>query len=204
MLKINKYQLAEYRDALHQHGPSQYCIPEKITKYRLNQTTGQYVAQKQYHGRLECGNQLHHALYNIKNWQSMLGVKKDPHYTKQMSSHRIKQGHGPAGNYTAEHMVNDPGFYPKVGQTWRKRFHSLNTWADGSPVPKYQEPYWCTLHAIEKSTDWIREYFDWLNEEESLKTLLLPIVEQLDPSIIEFDDDAQKNVIQRQAIYDTV
>lgn len=197
MLKINKFQLGQYAQTLHKHGHTQYCVPEKITRYRMDPNKGQYVAVKEYHGRIECGQMIHKYLGFLKDYQKTLGHVGSSYYTKEMSQHPIKQGHG-VGNYTAKHMVEDFNFNP-YSKNWLKRPTSWapDTWAVGSPIPKYGEPYWATTHALEKMHDWIFEYLNWIDADNfySIDDKLDAHLD-LDNAIIKFDDNAQINSIQ--------
>ena len=199
MLKINKYQLGQFAQTLHKHGHTQYCVPEKVTRYRMDPTKGEYIAVKEYHGRADCGHMIHKYLGNLKDYQKTLGQASSQYYNKQMSQHPIKMGHG-VGNYTAEHMVNDRYFNPSTNY-WKKRPNSWaqGTWATGSPIPKYDEPYWVTVHALEKMHDWIIEYLNWI-DGDNFYTIddKLDAHLDLDHALIKFDDDAQINSIHEE------
>ena len=199
MLKINKFQLGQYAQTLHNHGHTQYCVPEKITRYRMDPTQGQYVAVKEYHGRMDCGLMLHKAMGILKDYQKTLHQAKSSYYHKEMMQHPIKQGHG-VGNYTAQHMVEDEYFNP-YSRYWTKRPTSWaqGTWAVGSPTPKFQEPYWVTVHALEKMHDWIFEYLNWIDADNfySIDDKLDAHLD-LDNAIVKFDDDAQTNSIEQE------
>jgi hypothetical protein len=196
MLKIDQFQIGQYAQPLHKHGHTQYCVPEKVTRYKMDPTKGQYVAVKEYHGRMDCGLMIHKYLGFLKDYQKTLGQVGSIYYTKQMSQHPIKMGHG-VGNYTAHHMVTDKQFnpYPNLHQK-RPNTWAQGTWAIGSPIPKYQEPYWATTHALEKMHSWIFEYLNWIDAdpcytiEDKIDAHL-----DLDHAIIKFDVNAQTNSI---------
>jgi hypothetical protein len=204
MLKIENYQLGEYREALHPQGPTQYCMPEKITVHRLNDLnrldtiTGKYTVEKTIYGRHDCGFVIHKALNVLKDWQTRLKIDHQKYgceyWTRELENHPIKSGHG-VGNYTAKHMMEDKGFYPQ--SYWTTRKQDPDMWAVGSPLPKYMEPYWVTIHALEKMNSWIREYCHWIynNSDYDMKTKT-HIREHLDRALIEIG--TQTNTITYQ------
>lgn len=201
MLEIQKYQLGEYRKALHpQQGPTQYCMPEKITINRLDPITGKYTVKKTVTGRHDCGYELHKALNVLKDWQTRLKIDHQKYgceyWTRELENHPIKSGHG-VGNYTAKHMMEDKGFYPQSPYYWTQRKQDPNIWAVGSPLPNYMEPYWVTVHALEKMNSWIRQYCHWIYNDVAydIKTKTY-IREHLDRALINIG--TQTNTIIRQ------
>ena len=198
MIHIEEYQLGEYRKALHkQQGPTQYCVPEKLTINTLDPYTGKYKVKKTVHGIPHCGNYIHKAINHLKNYQTSLNIAKSVYYTKELSQHPIKRGHG-VGNYTAKHMMNDVGFYPQSPYIWTVRKQDPDKWAVGSPIPKYQEPYWATTHALEKMHSWIKEYCHWIYNDPSYDDKLkMQIRLDLDKALIELG--TQTNTITHQS-----
>jgi hypothetical protein len=194
MIQIQQYQLGEYREALHKHGATQYCVPEKLTINTLDPYTGKYKVKKTITGRQDCGYVIHKALMLLKDYQTQLKISKSVYYTQELSQHPIKRGHG-VGNYTAQHMMDDVGFYPP--NYWTVRKQNPDKWAQGSPIPKYMEPYWATEHALEKTHSWIKEYCHWIYNDPSYDDKLkLQIREHLDKALIELG--TQTNTITHQ------
>ena len=194
MIQIQEYQLGEYREALHKHGATQYCVPEKLTINTLDPYTGKYKVKKTVNGRQDCGYVIHKAISHLKDYQTQLKIGKSVYYTQELSQHPIKRGHG-VGNYTAQHMMDDVGFYPP--NYWTVRKQNPDKWAVGSPIPKYMEPYWATAHALEKMHSWIKEYRHWIFNDPSYDAKLkMQISEHLDKALINLG--TQTNTITHQ------
>tara|TARA_Y100000590_G_scaffold441907_1_gene569315 strand:- start:355 stop:939 length:585 start_codon:yes stop_codon:yes gene_type:complete len=165
MYKIEKYEIATYKKALYGQTPTKYLVPLKIVHYKFDETIGDYVKDKTYEGRTECGNILHEVRHKHKNYLKSLNANNDPLYDVEMTKHKNKEGFWDPSNtnYNARRMVEDDGFMP-CGNKWKKKQWPWNKWSNNKLIPNYNEPYWHTEHSIIKSNDWIFEHLDHMQD----------------------------------------
>jgi len=148
-------------------GPTTYLVPESITHHRYNPQTNQYDQAITTVGRMSCGGLLSDIRKQFKDYLVSLGNCDTDLYELELSKHKNLPGfYDPRyTNYNAKRMVEDDKFIPDAGQKWRKRSWPVNTWADGSPEPKFNEPYWHTTHSIEKCNTWIWEHLNHMADK---------------------------------------
>lgn len=167
MYIVEKYQTAQYKESLHQMGPTKYLVPEKITHYQYDEVANTYNQGMTTVGRMSCGGLIHDIRKKFKDYLISLSNNDTELYEAEMTQHKNLPGfYDPKySNYNAKRMVEDDKFIPKMGQKWRKRFWAKDTWAPKSPVPSMNEPYWHTTHSIEKSNNWVLEHLDHMAEK---------------------------------------
>ena len=160
MFIVDRYSIGKFKKPLYKMGPTTYLVPESITHHRYDPTTNRYQQGITTVGRIPCGelvgeirNRFKHYLHTLSNCDTEL-------YELEMTQHKNLPGfYDPRyTNYNAKRMLEDDKFIPDASQRWRKRSWSTNTWATGSAVPQFNEPYWHTTHSIQKSNNWILEH----------------------------------------------
>jgi|LULO01.1.fsa_nt_gb hypothetical protein len=172
MLIIDEYQIGQYRKPLYNHGATIYIVPEKIIEKRWDAKTNTHHTIRTITGRKECGQKLHEARNTLKKYQEILRDTQDDEYIRPMKNRRVKEGFDNPiyDRYTAKKMIEDKKFNP-TGNVWRKRFWPNETWAEGSPEPMMNEPYWDTTHAVQKGSEWIDEHLMNVSERSNFNDI---------------------------------
>lgn len=167
MFIVEKYKTARYRKPLYKMGPTTYLVPESITHHKFNPTTNRYEQGITSVGRIKCGELLGTVRDNFKQYLNKLKNCDPDLYEMELTKHKNLPGfYDPQyKNYNAKRMLEDDKFIPALGQRWRKRSWLSSTWALGSEVPQFNEPYWHTTHSIEKCNTWLLEHMEHLADK---------------------------------------